>query len=209
MSVESREAVYVKLIAAGWPVSAADESERLRWLSPFVPVPEVIEEGFDGSVAWLVSRPLPGRTAIDSSLGMEPAAIALALGRGLRRFHEALPIANCPFIRTNESELRALATRVAAAEIESMLAIQPEEEDLVVTHGDACLPNFLLEFGEVTGYLDVGDLGVADRWRDLAVVIWSLQRNLGPGLEDRLLGAYGAPRDEKRLSFYQALYFAQ
>ena len=50
--------------------------------------------------------------------------------------------------------------------------------DLVVCHGDACNPNFLLaDDGNFTGYVDLGGLGVADRWADLAVA----SRYLGAG----------------------------
>jgi kanamycin kinase len=47
---------------------------------------------------------------------------------------------------------------------------------------------------------------VADRWRDLAVATWSVTWNLGPGLEQTFLEAYGAPYDEEQSRFYRLLY---
>ena len=73
-------------------------------------------------------------------------------------------------------------------------------------HGDYCLPNALLERDEVTGFVDLGELGVADRYRDLAIATWSVTWNLGPGFESCFLDAYDAPLDPERIRFYRLLY---
>ena len=59
-----------------------------------------------------------------------------------------------------------LVPATALAELE---ATAPAAEDLVVCHGDDCPPNMLLQAGRVTGYVDLGELGAADRWWDVAV----------------------------------------
>jgi kanamycin kinase len=82
----------------------------------------------------------------------------------------------------------------------------PPTEDLVVCHGDYCLPNILIDHGKITGYVDLGELGIADRWWDLAVGSWSVTWNLGPGLETHFLAAYGVAPDEERMAFYRLLY---
>jgi Phosphotransferase enzyme family len=52
------------------------------------------------------------------------------------------------------------------------------------SHGDYCLPNVLIdEESRVTGYVDLGELGVADRW-------W----------------AYGVELDPHRSAYYRLLY---
>jgi kanamycin kinase len=54
--------------------------------------------------------------------------------------------------------------------------------------------------------VDVGALGVADRWRDLAVATWSIERNIGQGWEDLFLSTYGAEPDPVRARFFRLLY---
>ena len=82
----------------------------------------------------------------------------------------------------------------------------PGNESLVVCHGDYCPPNVLLEDWDPVGFLDLGELGVADRWWDLAIATWSLDWNLGPGYEGVYLDEYEIERDDRRISFYRLLY---
>jgi kanamycin kinase len=56
------------------------------------------------------------------------------------------------------------------------------------------------------GFVDLGELAVADRWWDLAIGTWSTTWNYGPGLEPRFLAAYGAEPDPDRQAFYRLLY---
>lgn len=101
-------------------------------------------------------------------------------------------------------EHRHLSTRRA---LDLLDADRPPTEDLVVCHGDYCLPNVLIDDdGRVTGYVDLGELGVADRWWDLAVATWSVTWNLGPGWEGMFLQAYGVEPDPRRTAYYRLLY---
>jgi aminoglycoside phosphotransferase len=47
-------------------------------------------------------------------------------------------------------------------------------------------------------HVDLGALGVGDRWGDLAIATWSAEWNYGPGWEDALLRAYGVAPDPLR-----------
>jgi kanamycin kinase len=77
----------------------------------------------------------------------------------------------------------------------------------VVCHGDACAPNTLVDdAGKWTAHVDLGALGVADRWADLAAATMSTGWNYGPGWEEPLLDAYGVAPDAERLAFYRDLW---
>ncbi|MEU6238273.1 phosphotransferase, partial [Kitasatospora sp. NPDC047058] len=88
-----------------------------------------------------------------------------------------------------------------------LLADVPPVDVPVVCHGDACAPNTLVgDDGRYSGHVDLGALGVADRWADLAIATWSTQWNYGPGWERPLLDAYGVARDEERIAYYRLLW---
>ena len=64
----------------------------------------------------------------------------------------------------------------------------------MVCHGDACAPNTLLyDDGTFAAHVDLGALGVADRWADLAVAAWSTEWNYGPGYDEIVYVGYGSP----------------
>ena len=85
-----------------------------------------------------------------------------------------------------------------------LLAAPPPIDRLVVCHGDSCAPNTLLtEDGCWSGHVDLGDLGLADRWADLAIATWNVTLNYGPGWEGLLLGAYGVAPDATRTGYYR------
>jgi kanamycin kinase len=215
---------YLKVAPEGTFPSLQAEADRMRWASAYLPVPEVLELGREGGVEWLLTSALPGRSAVDDELQRDPASLVRALARGLRRFHTA-PVASCPFDFRLEPAMTLVAERVRAGLVEPGRDLHPEHagltpeealarlqrtpprgEDLVVCHGDYCLPNAILGEGEVTGYVDLGELGVADRWWDLAVAAWSVTWNLGPGWEELFLSSYGVDPDPGRIAFYRLLY---
>ena len=87
-----------------------------------------------------------------------------------------------------------------------LLATRPDEEDLVVAHGDYCLPNVLVENGKISGFVDLGLAGVTDRYQDLALVTRSLTHNFGRGWEEKLFACYGIETpDSARIEYYRLL----
>jgi len=211
---------FLKLAVRDWEVDLPGEVERTRWANRVIAAPEVLDSGSDGELDWILTRGLPGENALAPELLENPGLVAGELGRALRRLHEA-PTADCPFDASNAvmlAHLRARdpdenidrvgGVRTVASALAELEELRPATEDLVLTHGDPCLPNFLFENGEVTGFIDLGALGLADRWRDLAICAWSLGFNLGPGWEDVLFEAYGVERNESRRKFYELLYWS-
>ena len=56
--------------------------------------------------------------------------------------------------------------------------------------------------------MDLGDLGVADRWADLAVATMALDWNFGGDWSGELLEAYGIGADAERIDYYRRLWDA-
>ena len=185
------------------------EVRRLRWAAAYTVVPRVLGTGRDDTGAWLHTVGLPGDAAVAARWHADPRTAVRAVGRGLRQLHDALPVERCPFDWGPATRLPRLAAESgrSLSEVTAALGPPPPVDRLVVCHGDPCVPNTLLDDdGEVTGYVDLGALGVADRWADLAVATWSTVWNFGPGYEVPLLAAYGVEADPVRMGWYRALW---
>lgn len=201
---------FVKWVPAGVPLDLDAEVARLRWAAPFTPVPTVLEAGSDDEGSWLVTHPLAGRSAVDPRWIAEPLTAVRAIGAGLRAMHDALPVDDCPFDWGVEARIAAADRREGGPSAErEALGPPPPVDRLVVCHGDACAPNTLLaDDGTWLAHVDLGTLGVADRWADLAIATYSTIWNYGPGYEEPLLDAYGIAPDPVRTAFYRGLWDA-
>jgi kanamycin kinase len=161
-------------IAAGdtrWFLKIGDRLARecagLRWLQGRLPVPQVVAFDQMGGADALLMAAVPGTNLAALAKSRPPGTIVGMLASALRAFHSA-SAEDCPFE-----------------------AYVPGES---LVHGDACLPNIMCrEDGVVNGYIDLGEMGVGDVEVDLSAAVWSLHYNLGPGLGERFLRAYGLP----------------
>ncbi|MHA7648859.1 phosphotransferase [Mycobacterium sp. ML4] len=180
-----------------------DEAARLRWAERYLPVPHVVDLGVDGQTPWLRTRGLPGVSAVHPRWQAVPAIAVRAIAVGLRTLHDRLPVASCPFDWSVASRLPVLHPAHRAK-----LEDPPGIDRLVVCHGDACAPNTLIdERGEYCGHVDFGELGVADRWADLAVATLSLGWNYpGRNWEAEFFAAYGVDPDPLRIDYYRRLW---
>jgi kanamycin kinase len=215
-------ALFAKWAPAGSGFDLPGEAARMAWAGMFAAVPRVVEHGEDADGSWLVTAALPGEMAVVDRWKADPVTAVRVIGEGLRIFHDALPVAGCPFSWSAEervAEAHANPERIKArgfhpdyAHLTPETALRrltdiPPADKLVVCHGDTCPPNTLIgPDGRFAGHVDLGALGVADRWADLAVATWGTTWNYGAGWERPLLDAYGVDPDPERIDYYRLLW---
>lgn len=195
---------------------ARAEYLRLQWLAGRVATPDVV--AFDDAVLVLADVSAP------SVLSAASADVGAILGRTLRTLHE-LPVAECPFDGRLRTVLERAAANVSAGAVDPedfdadhrglsvdticdrLLVTQPAEEDLVVAHGDFTPSNVLLPASGEPVIIDVAALGVADRYRDLAIAHRDLTDDHGLVAWEAFLSAYGLVShvDQERLYYYRLL----
>ena len=184
---------FLKWNPLGSGVDLDDERARLIWARTIGhAAPEVLDVGRDDHGQVLVTRALPGLSAVSATWIGQPAVAVRAIASGLRALHDRVPVAACTF-RTRWIPVDA----------------QPPADGAVVLHGDACAPNTIIgPDGRFVGHVDLGALGVGDRWADLAIASMSLDWNYGPGWQDEFFSAYDIEPDEQRIRSYRAAWDA-
>lgn len=206
------------------------EAERLLWLAKTgLPGPEVVEYDTSEESAWLITTAVPGRSAAEDWPAEQRTRVVDALADFTRTLHD-LPVNDCPYerslsvlmpaadhaVRQDVVDLDRLDPNFAdwtpQRLLDELYATVPASEDFVVCHGDLCLPNVLLDPDTltVTGLIDVGRLGRADRYSDIALATRSIVSAQNPQYDihhaDRYLTRYGIEQaDTKRVAFYRLL----
>lgn len=209
------------------PINAeADhEAAALRWLQTQLPVPRLLCCTRQAGRLYILMSRLPGRMACDL-LPSDPTAI---LADALRLLW-ALPTETCPLSCDLTQKLRMARYNVEHGLVdihntepetfgpngfrdpEQLLGWLEEHrppEELVFSHGDLCLNNFFVEDGRVSGFLDLGKAGLADRYQDLAICYRDLRHRteeLAISLDPSTLFSHlGLTPDKEKLRYYTLL----
>lgn len=229
---ESGDAVFrgpdgARYAKRGRPDQLVRERDRIQWLSAHgVPGPTVLDWRVDGDLAWLVTSAVRGVTA-DAVTEAELLLAWPSITDAVRALHE-LPA--CPFNR-DLARMFALAQDVVGrgavnpeflpveqqdtspAELLARLAADVDRwrarEELVVCHGDLCLPNIVLEPGTFAfaGFVDLGRLGLADRYADISLLLansretWRDEQR-AVAADEAFARRYGITLDAPRQRFY-------
>ena len=196
------------------------EYECLLWMQNKLPVPEIIEWCSDNEFDYLLMSEVPGKMLCDDYYKQNPEEGVKILAQGINLFR-SVDINDCPNIngisqKLMEAEKNILNNRVDMDDWESdnrfenpealldyLHSNKPQNEELSFTHGDFCLPNIIAERGNITGFIDVNNAGVADIWQDIALCMRSIRYNYGSNKYDKLfLNEIGISLDEQKLEYY-------
>ncbi|MFD8458581.1 APH(3'') family aminoglycoside O-phosphotransferase [Streptomyces antimycoticus] len=222
---------YAKCVPARQMASLEAERDRVAWLhAQGAPGAQVLDWRITDAGACLVTSTVEGVPA-----DRVPAATLHAawepIADAVRRLHD-LPLQSCPFsrdLRQTFATAREVVARGAvnpeflpveqqdtppeellarlAPQVEGHLA--QEAAEAVVCHGDLCLPNIVLDptTWTVAGFIDLGRLGRADPYADLALLLataretWADDRQADDA-EEMFARRYGAALDRDRERFY-------
>lgn len=177
------------------------EHQSYQWLAGKLPVPEIVESLEENQQHYLLMRRLSGEFACAEKWLQNPQALVQLLAKALQMLWQ-IPIEDCPMdaslrykLKEAEYNVRHHLCDVEDAEegtygdegFESPKALlewlqsYPPEEDWVFSHGDFCLPNIFLKEREISGFIDLGRSGIADRYQDIALCYRSLLHNFDGG----------------------------
>ncbi len=188
----------------------------MEWLRGKLPVPEVVcREKKDGKSYFLMSK-ISGKMLCDEFYMTNPELVVDLLVEALHMFWQ-VDISDCPLDAGIDRKLKMAKYNLEHDNVD-LDNVEPEtfgeggfenaealfnwliqnkpQEELVFTHGDFCLPNIFANDDKISGFIDLGRAGVADKYQDIAICYRSLKHNFE--------GKYGG---EKYVNFNPDILF--
>lgn len=171
--------------------------QMMRWLEGRIPVPRVICYEHDAEYQYLLMSKLTGKMSCDEYYLEHPQELLTLLAEAMKMLW-TVDVTDCPRKRDIDAELAEAKYRVEN-DLVDMDNVEPTtfgeggfrdpkellrwlednrpDYEPVLSHGDFCLPNIFIEDGRISGFIDLGDTGVGDKWRDIALCYRSLKHN--------------------------------
>lgn len=232
---DSEVRIYDKFVLKIRPYSKENDNEfaMTKWLGKKIPIPEIPAYCISKGTAYTLSTRIEGKMLCDDSYLHQPETLIQIAADGLKQLWE-VDIKDCPHNssrlseRLKEAEYNVMngLVDIENAEPETFgpngfagpeellrwLQDNQPEEDIVFTHGDYSLPNILVSGNRINGFIDLGKMGPADRWQDVAIALRSLEHNFSGRYRDgkrifdfkpqMLLDKLGIEFDSHKYSYY-------
>lgn len=214
---------------------ANEETENeylmMRWLNGKLPIPEIIACEKDNGKSYLLMSKLGGAMACDDFYMNEPELLMELLAKAIHMLWE-VDVTDCPSTINLDKKLDMARYNVEHGLVD-MDNVQPDtfgeggfenpqellkwllenrpKEDLVLSHGDLCLPNVFFKNNQISGFIDLGKICVGDRYQDIAICYRSLINNykgvygggIREGLDiDKFFEKLGIKPDWEKIRYY-------
>lgn len=212
---------------------ACNEHVMLRWLQDKLPVPKVIDEAYVDNTRYLLMSRLSGTHLCTDDILDDQERLAELVAEGLRLMW-SIDVSDCPTDRTLNRKLQEIEDGLrtgsivlerrsfeaddmcaftSPAQLFDWLVKNKPEEETVFSHGDYCLPNIFCKQNQLSGLIDLGYAGIADKWVDIEQVVWSMWANTTGQFggkcrafdKKKLFAALQMQPDEDRMRYYSLL----
>ncbi len=208
-----------------------NEVKLMKWLRDKVPSPEVICHIKENGTDYLLMSKIEGKMSCDKEYMRNPKKLMDILAESMKMLW-SVDISDCPVNMNLDAKLKMAEYNVKnnLVDVENTqpgtfgangfenpekllewLKNNRPDEDVVLSHGDFCLPNILIENGTLSGFIDIGRMGISDRWNDIAICYRSLNDNyIGKYSTEKydnfnadyLFEALGIEKNEEKLRYY-------
>ena len=120
---------------------------------------------------------------------------------------------NMGYLDFNESDHSITKDFSNFDEIINYLKNNKPKEDNVICHGDLCIPNIICNEDKIVGFIDLGLMGISNRYHDLAILYRSIKYNFNGNYgkkydgfnENELFELVGIKRNDDLIKYYLLL----
>lgn len=196
------------------------EFDALKWLDGKLPVPKIVLYDQNETTEFLITESIPGEMLCSKEYRDNPKEGIKIIGEAFKKIY-SVDITTCPFDVSNDYKLSLIENHIknnllklenikpdilekygSIENIFKFLKANTFEEELCFSHGDTSLPNFFAVDSHFSGFIDVGECGVADKWFDLAICEKSIKRNYGKEYIEQFYKELGIVPDRDKIDYY-------
>ncbi|MDD3048407.1 MAG: aminoglycoside 3'-phosphotransferase [Bacilli bacterium] len=218
--VKTNQIIFLKIAKEGL---LTNEYEKLKWLSGKTKVPKIVTYLIFQNTEYLITESLNGEMVCSDYYLKNPDQGIPIIVESFNELY-SINISTCPFnvslnyklslaksnidnglINIDDVSSQALQKYGSLIGIYNYLYDNKYEEELCFSHGDLSLPNIFAENGKFSGFIDVGDCGIADKWFDIALVTRSIIRNYGEEFLETFYEGINVIPDKHKIDYYLLL----
>lgn len=196
------------------------EFNALKWLDGKLPVPKIVLFDRNEDYEFLITESLHGEMLCSKKYQDNPEQGIKIIGEAFKKIY-SVDITSCPFNVSNDYKLSLIYNYInnnllkeenikpevldKYGSIENIFKFLKEnrfKEELCFSHGDTSLPNFFAQDDHFSGFIDLGECGIADKWFDLAICEKSIIRNYGEKYIDQFYKELGIIPDRDKINYY-------
>lgn len=191
-----------------------NEYNMMKWLQKKIPVPEIICYQKENDINYMLMSRIKGKMLCSDFFLSHPEKLIKVI---IKMFNLlwSVDISDCPYNNCLDNKLRFAEERVnkglcsmedceigtygkngfkSPEQLLEWLKANKPDEIPVFSHGDLCLPNVFADNGEITGFIDLGRCGIADKYQDIALCYRSICNNIGGKYNDKLYKSFNVQR---------------
>ncbi len=218
LKIEKEDKIYfLKMAKKGMLTS---EYEKLKWLNGKLLVPKITFYETNDNTEFLITESIEGKMVCSDEFVNNPELALKIIGEAFENIYN-VDIKDCPFNVSLDYKLNLIENNVKNNlikkedlkpetlekyhSLENILKFLKEnkfEEELCFSHGDTSLPNIFAHNNHFSGFIDVGECGVADKWFDLAICEKSIKRNYGEEYISKFYEKLNIIPDREKINYY-------
>lgn len=196
------------------------EYNALNWLQGKLEVPKIVLYDDTTEKEYLITEAIPGEMVCsDNMINNSDKALDIIV-ESFNNIYK-VDIKNCPFNVGLDYKLNIIENNVknnlinyndlkdntkekfnSLEEIVKYLKDNKFKEELCFSHGDTSLPNIFANDNHFSGFIDVGECGIADKWFDLAICEKSIKRNYGLEYVKKFYEKLNIKEDRFKIDYY-------
>lgn len=224
--IGSRDNLYLKMSDEKYRGTTYDverEKDMMLWLQTKLPVPEVLHFEQHEGVHFLLMTEVEGVLGSkDYEQFRDPERMIKIYSDGIKYLH-SINTSDCPFDNGVSNRLDELdyLLKHKLADVDSsnweddtpfrdpndlynfLRAHQPKDE-FVFSHGDFGDSNIFIQNARISGFIDLGRSGKADKWYDIAFCVRSIRNDIGGNQEylDFFFDQLGTEPDWEKINYF-------